>query len=97
MILDQSGKILLCPAATGQVEIHGNLLVQGANSEIIALDISEQGILIRSPSGVQIQLDRRGNIDFTPAAQGNVRRALVSSRQLDRSAVQSVIDRISPV
>ncbi|HEY9858156.1 MAG TPA: hypothetical protein V6D16_01535 [Candidatus Obscuribacterales bacterium] len=73
IILDQSGKILLCPSDTGQVEIHGNLTLHHPNLPQVSLDISERGITLQSPSGAHIHLDPQGNIDLTPAPQGHVR------------------------
>lgn len=73
IILDQSGKILLCPSAQGQVEIHGTLTLHHPSLPQVSLAISEQGIILQSPAGAQIHLDPYGNIDLTPTPQGNVR------------------------
>jgi hypothetical protein len=73
IVIDQSGKIQLCPADAGQVEVHGPMIVQTQYGQTtVQLEVSDQGIRLQVGSAT-VSIDQSGNLDLTPSPTGKVR------------------------
>jgi hypothetical protein len=73
IVLDQSGKIQLCPADAGQVEVHGPLIVHTHSGQTtVQLEVSDRGIRLQVGNAT-VAIDQAGNLDLTPSPTGKVR------------------------
>jgi hypothetical protein len=73
IVLDQSGKIQLCPSEDGRVEVQGPLIVQTQyRQNKVQLEVSDRGIRLQVGSASVI-IDPAGNLDLSPSPTGKVR------------------------